>query len=69
MQVFVALKDWVRCKVDAGEMRSVPFHLWMPLVFAPSFSLTRQWVSQPTIAVPPKTRAALEHAAWMAVAP
>jgi AcrR family transcriptional regulator len=69
MQVFVALKDWVRRKAEAGEMRALPFHLWMALVFAPSFSLTREWVKQTAITVPPKTRAALEHAAWMAVAP
>jgi AcrR family transcriptional regulator len=69
LQTFAAMRDWARGKAEAGEMRALPFHLWMPLVFAPSFSLTRQWVSQPTITVPPKTRAALEHAAWMAVAP
>jgi AcrR family transcriptional regulator len=69
VQTFAVLKRWVRRKAEAGEMRALPFHLWMALVFSPSFSLTRQWVSQPTITVPPKTRAALEHAAWMAVAP
>jgi AcrR family transcriptional regulator len=69
VQTFAVLKRWVRRKAEAGEMRALPFHLWMALVFSPSFSLTRQWVSQPTITVRPKTRAALEHAAWMAVAP
>jgi AcrR family transcriptional regulator len=62
-----ALRDWVDAKVAAGEMRSLPFPVWMAVVFAPALSLTRFWVTQAT--VPPKVRAALEHAAWMAVAP
>ena len=68
-EVFGALRDWISRQVEAGEMRDVPFHLWMPLVFSPAFSLTAYWVKQPEPAVAPKTRAALEHAAWMAVAP
>lgn len=69
LQTFAVLKDWVRRKAEAGEMRTLPFHLWMPLVFAPCFSLTGRWVKEPQPSVPPRTRAALEHAAWMAVAP
>ena len=68
-QAFGALKAWVAQRVEAGEMRAMPFHLWMALVFSPAMSLTQGWVSQPTPAVAPKVRAALEHAAWMAVAP
>ena len=64
---FGALRDWVEAKVDAGEMRPLPFPVWVAVVFAPTLSLTSFWVTQ--AAVPPKVRAALEHAAWMAVAP
>jgi AcrR family transcriptional regulator len=64
---FGALRQWVHAQTQAGEMRDVPFHLWMALVFAPSMSLNARWVKEPS--VPPKVRAALEHAAWMAVAP
>ncbi|TWO71776.1 TetR/AcrR family transcriptional regulator [Caenimonas sedimenti] len=64
---FGALREWVEAKVAAGEMRPLPFPVWMAVVFAPALSLTSFWVTQP--AVPPKVRAALEHAAWMAVAP
>jgi hypothetical protein len=32
-------------------------------------SLTARWVKEARPSVPPKVRAALEHAAWMAVAP
>jgi AcrR family transcriptional regulator len=69
LHVFAALRSWAINKMDAGEMRVVPFHLWMAIVLSPSFSLTRRWVSEAQPSVPPKTRAALEHAAWMAVAP
>lgn len=66
---FGALQTWIDQRMEAGEMRTMPFHLWMALVFSPAMSLTQRWVSQPAPAVAPKVRAALEHAAWMAVAP
>ncbi|SFU33260.1 transcriptional regulator, TetR family [Polaromonas sp. YR568] len=65
---FGALKVWIAQRVEAGEMRAMPFHVWMALVFSPALSLTQRWVSQPQPAVAPKVRAALEHGAWMAVA-
>jgi AcrR family transcriptional regulator len=68
-QAFATLKAWVAQQVEAGEMRAMPFHLWMALMFSPAMSLTQGWVSQPNPAVAPKVRAALEHAAWMAMAP
>lgn len=66
---FAVLKQWVATRVQAGEMRDLPFGLWMALVLSPAMTLTRQWVTQTEPAVPAKVRAALEHAAWMAVAP
>ena len=68
-QALATLRAWVAQQVEAGEMRAMPFHLWMALMFSPAMSLTQGWVSQPTPAVTPKVRAALEHAAWMAMAP
>ena len=68
-QAFGALRDWVDRKTAEGEMREMPFYLWMALVFTPSMSLTARWVKAPDPTVPTKVRAALEHAAWMAVAP
>jgi AcrR family transcriptional regulator len=65
---FGTLTAWIAQRVEAGEMRAMPFHVWMALVFSPALSLTQRWVSQPQPAVAPKVRAALEHAAWMAVA-
>lgn len=67
-QAFGALGSWVQRKTEAGEMRAMPFHVWMAVVFAPVMSLTGRWVNEANPSVPPKTRAALEHAAWMAVA-
>ena len=68
-KVFSVLGAWAAEQAAQGAMRDVPFELWMALVFAPSFSLTRRWVQGSLAEVPPKTRATLEHAAWMAVAP
>lgn len=65
---FGALARWIAQRVEAGEMRAMPFPVWMALVFSPATSLTPQWVGQPKPTVAPKVRAALEHAAWMSVA-
>ncbi|MDI1274371.1 TetR/AcrR family transcriptional regulator [Polaromonas sp.] len=65
---FAALTAWIAQRVEAGDMRAMPFHVWMALVFSPAMSLTQRWISQPQPTVAPKVRAALEHAAWMAVA-
>jgi AcrR family transcriptional regulator len=67
-EAFAALTAWIDQRVAAGEMRAMPFPVWMALVFSPAMSLTQRWISQPQPAVAPKVRAALEHAAWMAVA-
>ncbi|AYQ29234.1 MULTISPECIES: TetR/AcrR family transcriptional regulator [unclassified Polaromonas] len=67
-EAFGTLTTWIAQRVEAGEMRAMPFHVWMALVFSPALSLTQRWVSQPQPAVAPKVRAALEHGAWMAVA-
>ena len=67
-EAFGTLTAWIAQRVEAGEMRAMPFHVWMALVFSPALSLTQRWVSQPQPVVAPKVRAALEHGAWMAVA-
>jgi AcrR family transcriptional regulator len=66
---FAVLREWVDLKTAAGEMRPLPFPVWMAVVFSPAVALTPHWVSQDSPGVPPKVRTALEHAAWMAVAP
>lgn len=66
---FGVLREWVERQAAAGEMRALPFPVWMAVVFSPAISLTPYWVAQESPAVPPRVRAALEHAAWMAVAP
>jgi AcrR family transcriptional regulator len=65
---FAALTAWIAQRVEAGDMRDMPFHVWMALVFSPAMSLTQRWISQPQPTVAPRVRTALEHAAWMAVA-
>lgn len=66
---FGALRDWVAARVQAGELREMPLAVFMALVFAPAISMTAYWASQPGKPIAPKVRQALEHAAWMAVAP
>lgn len=66
---YAALGGWIERKVAQGTMRSLPFAVWMALVFSPAYALTPQWVAQARPAVPPSVRAALEDAAWRAVAP
>src|SRR5215208_1606435 len=34
-EAFAAVREWMRQKVDAGEMRDMPFAVWMALVFSP----------------------------------
>lgn len=68
-EAFGALDAWMHRKTDAAEMRALPFHVWLAIVFAPAMSLTGRWVSEPRPSVTPKVREALEHAAWSAVAP
>ncbi len=65
---FGALALWIGRQVEAGDMRAMPFPVWMALVFSPALSLTPHWVTQAKPGVPPKVRVALEHGAWMAVA-
>jgi AcrR family transcriptional regulator len=66
---FRVLSDWVSRKVAEGQMRKMPFPIWVALVFAPAISLTAHWVKQPDPSVPPAVRSALERAAWLAVSP
>ncbi|MDQ3270936.1 MAG: TetR/AcrR family transcriptional regulator [Pseudomonadota bacterium] len=65
---YAALAEWIDQQVAAGDMRAMPFPVWMALVFSPALSLTQHWVAQAKPTVPPKVRAALEHGAWMSVA-
>jgi AcrR family transcriptional regulator len=66
---FGHLATWLRKMVEAGQMRDVPFPIFAAVIFAPVLSLTPHWTRQTNLVIAPKVRAALEHAAWMAVAP
>lgn len=66
---FGLLREWIDRHTAAGEMRALPFPVWMAVVFSPAIALTPHWIAQDPPQVPAKVRAALEHAAWMAVAP
>jgi AcrR family transcriptional regulator len=67
-KAFGALAEWVAARTAAGEMREMPQPVWTALVFSPVMALMPHWASQPKPTISPKVRAALEHAAWMAVA-
>ncbi len=66
---FGALSVWVKQRAAAGEMRALPFPVWMALVLSPAMALTPRWVQQASPDIPPRIRAALKHAAWASVAP
>jgi len=68
-QTFDALAQWVSAQTAQGQMREMPFPVWLALVFAPALSLTHHWVRQPTPKVSAAVRNALERAAWLAVSP
>ena len=67
-KAFGALAQWVAARTTAGEMRELPQTVWMALVFSPVMALMPHWANQPKPNVSRGVRAALEHAAWMAVA-
>ena len=62
------LRQWVQRRVDAGEMRPMPFQAWVAVVFAPCLSLTPQWLQADPLQVAQPVRTALEYAAWYGVA-
>ena len=68
-ETFGRLREWVAGRVEAGELQPLQFSAWMALVFAPVLQLTPLWLKNPRPSVPPKLRAALVRAAWLAVAP
>lgn len=68
VKAFGALAQWVSARTALGEMREMPQPVWTALVFSPVMALMPHWASQPKPTISPKVRAALEHAAWMAVA-
>ena len=67
-KAFGALAQWVAARTAKGEMRDMSQPVWTALVFSPVMALMPHWASQPKPNLSPGVRAALEHAAWMAVA-
>ena len=64
-----ALRRWVDAQAVAGALRTLPFPVFIALVFAPVLQLTPGWTREPRAVPPPKLRAWLAEAAWRAVAP
>src|SRR4051812_29835968 len=42
-EAFKTLRTWIDRKIGAGEMRAVPFYLWMALVFSPVMAMNARW--------------------------
>jgi AcrR family transcriptional regulator len=61
------LRAWAEACAARGEMKAMPFGVWIALVFAPLLQLTPAWLRQAKPAVPPRLRALLADAAWAAV--
>lgn len=66
---FGLLRRWVASKVAEGEMRDLPFDVWVALAFAPVISLTPGWLRAHQPVIPAKHRILLADAAWQAVRP
>lgn len=64
---FGLLRRWMEARIAEGEMRDLPFDLWVALVFAPAISLTGSWLRAKEPSVPARHRTLLADAAWMAV--
>ncbi len=64
---FAALQGWISRQVTAGELRALPFEVWLALVFAPVLQLTSAWARAARPAVSRSVRDALASAAWNAV--
>lgn len=63
------LRAWVERKMADGELRDMPFGVWVAVVFSPLVTLTRQWLWDDPPVVPRRDAAAVEAALWQAVAP
>lgn len=68
-EAFRALHRWCKARMDAGEMRALPFPVWIALVFAPMLALTPQWTRPGGPRLSPELRQAMGDAAWNAVQP
>ncbi|MEW6704483.1 MAG: TetR/AcrR family transcriptional regulator [Pseudomonadota bacterium] len=66
-QAHAALRAWAERKAAQGEMKPMPFGVWVALVFAPVLQLTPRWAQQEKPSVPPRLRALLADAAWASV--
>lgn len=62
-----ALRAWAQGCAERGEMKRMPFGVWIALVFAPLLQLTPHWLRQDKPSVPPTLRALLADAAWASV--
>jgi AcrR family transcriptional regulator len=66
-EAHAALRRWVEACAARGEMKTMPFGVWLALAFAPLLQLTPRWLQQAKPSVPPKLRTLLADAAWAAV--
>jgi AcrR family transcriptional regulator len=66
-QAHGALRAWAEACMQRGQMKTMPFGVWIALVFAPLLQLTPHWLRQDKPAVPPRLRALLADAAWASV--
>lgn len=66
-QALTHLQSWIARREAQGDMRKLPFAVWLALVLGPSMQLTPGWALQRDAVVAPRVRRALADAAWWAV--
>ncbi|HWP19236.1 MAG TPA: TetR/AcrR family transcriptional regulator [Burkholderiaceae bacterium] len=67
-EAFARLRRWVEARQARGDLRAMPFAVWLALVFAPVLQLSARWAQEGN-PVPLRLRALLADAAWAAVGP
>ncbi|TDT40272.1 TetR family transcriptional regulator [Halospina denitrificans] len=66
---FRMVRDWLRPRIDAGEIRDVPVELFHALVNGPSQDYVRSWLAGRVKTAPSEYRETLADAAWHSLAP
>jgi len=66
-EAFSLLKSWIALQVARGDMRKLPFKVWLALVLGPSMQLSQEWAKQERPSFDPQVLSTLANCAWMSV--
>lgn len=66
-EAFSLLKSWIAVQVARGDLKKLPFPVWLALVLGPSMQLSQGWALQERPSIEPDIAEALADAAWHSV--